>query len=136
MDHDTFFNGKEEDSRSEPGTSDAVNVGELERFASGIAGGFFTLGALKRGGFAGMLMGLAGSSLIYRAATGQCQLYKALGINTARKADSADPSTQSASDGESSDEQMHEEAQRSHRNINMKAASAKAQQWAQGVGVD
>lgn len=133
MDHDTFFNGKEEDSGREAGDSDAVNVGQLERIASGLAGGFLTLGAMKRGGFAGMLMGLVGGSLVFRAATGQCQLYKALGINTAKKSDATD---QNANERDSADAQMHETAEASHRNVNMKAASAKAYQWVQSADAD
>jgi uncharacterized membrane protein len=60
-----------------------INVGDGERLVSGIFGGLLALHGLKRGGFAGYLLAALGGSLVYRGATGQCSMYKAMGINTA-----------------------------------------------------
>jgi uncharacterized membrane protein len=129
MDHDTFFNGEEEDTGSEQQKAPAVNVGDLERIASGFAGGMMTICALKRGGISGLLLGLIGGSLVYRGATGHCSLYSALDINTAKKAERA-------GDVESHSEEIHADEPGSKRKINMKAASAKAQQWVEAAGVE
>lgn len=59
-----------------------VNVGQVERWGSMIAGGaLLALGLNSRRG--GLLMSLVGGSLIYRGFTGHCHGYQALGINTA-----------------------------------------------------
>lgn len=129
MDHDTFFNGEEEDTGSEQQKSSAVNVGDLERIASGIAGGVLTVCGLRRGGFSGLLIGLIGGSLVYRGMTGHCKLYEAFDINTARSAERA-------GDGEKHSEEIHADEAGSKKKINMKAASAEAQQWAQAAGVE
>jgi len=62
-----------------------VNVGEMERWAS-LAGGV-ALAALgiKRGGMTGMALGLLATSLVHRGASGHCELYRALGVNTAHE---------------------------------------------------
>jgi uncharacterized membrane protein len=68
-----------------PGTSsDQTNVGELERVASAIGGGLLTLFGLSRGGLGGLGLAALGGSLVYRGLSGQCQLYHALGVNTAQ----------------------------------------------------
>jgi uncharacterized membrane protein len=59
------------------------NVGETERTLSMLAGsGLIGLG-LASFSIRGALMGLAGGALLYRGLTGHCELYRALGLNTA-----------------------------------------------------
>src|ERR1044072_5366495 len=63
-----------------------VNVGEIERWASSIGGGALALYGSARlitqGSVGGAVLALVGGSLIYRGATGHCEMYHQLGINT------------------------------------------------------
>ena len=60
-----------------------ANVGKVERIASAIGGGALIAYSLKKGSKLGFLLRLVGGSLLARGASGQCEAYKALGINTA-----------------------------------------------------
>jgi uncharacterized membrane protein len=60
-----------------------VNVRELERWASLVGGGALALYGLTRGSWGGLALALAGGSLVYRGATGHCEMYHVLGVNTA-----------------------------------------------------
>lgn len=60
-----------------------TNVGTVERWASMFGGGFLAGAGLKRGGVGGAVMGLAGAILLHRGATGHCNVYAAVGVNTA-----------------------------------------------------
>ncbi len=60
-----------------------INVSESERWMMGIGGGALTFYGLKRGGWGGCLLALAGSALAWYGITGHCDVYAALGINTA-----------------------------------------------------
>ncbi len=60
-----------------------VNVGNIERIASGVAGSVFTVLGLRQRGPLGILLAAAGGLLIYRSATGHSFLYGAMDINTA-----------------------------------------------------
>jgi uncharacterized membrane protein len=59
------------------------NVGEAERLVSGVAGGALVAYGLKAGGLMGAALSLLGGGLLYRGATGHCQMYDAAGISTA-----------------------------------------------------
>jgi len=61
-----------------------VNVAAAERIASGVAGGVLAAIGLSRFSLRGLGLALAGGALVYRGATGHCQLYSALGMNTAK----------------------------------------------------
>jgi len=61
------------------------NVGQAERWMSTIAGGALAAYALKRRGGTGGAAAIAGAALLYRGATGHCDLYQALGVNTAER---------------------------------------------------
>lgn len=61
------------------------NVGETERMASVFGGGALVVWGLARRGWDGALMAAIGSGLIYRGATGHCDLYQAVGVNTAKR---------------------------------------------------
>lgn len=60
-----------------------VNVGEAERWASGIGGSLLITAGLRRGSLGGLTLAALGGSLVYRAVTGRCHAYGLLGINTA-----------------------------------------------------
>jgi uncharacterized membrane protein len=65
------------------------NVGGTERLLSALGGGALALYGLKRGGMGGAAMAVAGGSLLFRGATGHCELYKALGINRTERGEQA-----------------------------------------------
>ena len=60
-----------------------VNVGRVERWLSMVAGGALAAYALKRREKPGGAAAIAGAALLYRGATGHCDVYQALGINHA-----------------------------------------------------
>lgn len=62
-----------------------VNVGRVERWLSMVAGGALAAYAFKRRSIPGGTAALAGAALLYRGATGHCDLYQALGINRAQR---------------------------------------------------
>jgi uncharacterized membrane protein len=62
-----------------------VNVGRVERWLSMVAGGALAAYALKRRAIPGGTAALAGAALLYRGATGHCDLYQVLGINRAER---------------------------------------------------
>ena len=64
------------------GLTGSLNVGTPERWGSTAAGGALLAAGLKRGGVAGVLLGLGGAALIQRGVTGHCQVYAAMGIDT------------------------------------------------------
>lgn len=69
------------------GSGSRTNVGEIERWASGIGGGALAVYGVSRllsgGSLSGAVLALVGGALVYRGATGHCNMYEALGINTA-----------------------------------------------------
>jgi uncharacterized membrane protein len=65
---------REEDAR--------INVGEVERVASAVAGGMMALLGLGRQTPGGLALALAGGALIHRGFTGHCYGYEALGIDS------------------------------------------------------
>lgn len=70
----------------EAGTSKndkSTNVGKIERIASAIGGGALIGYAVKSRSKGGIALGLLGAGLLYRGASGQCEAYRAFGINTA-----------------------------------------------------
>jgi uncharacterized membrane protein len=64
-----------------------INVGKYERIASAVGGGALVGYAIKTRSKAGVALGLIGAGLLYRGATGQCDAYRALGVNTAGTGD-------------------------------------------------
>jgi uncharacterized membrane protein len=60
------------------------NINQQQRIVSALAGTALLLAGLTRGRWSGLLLGGTGAALIYRGATGHCELYHALGINTAK----------------------------------------------------
>jgi uncharacterized membrane protein len=60
-----------------------TNVGDGERWLSLLGGGALALLGLSRGSLGGLGLALLGGGLCYRGATGHCDVYSALGFNTA-----------------------------------------------------
>lgn len=60
-----------------------TNVGPIERWVSMFAGGALAAYALRKRDVAGGTAALTGAALLYRGATGHCDVYQALGINRA-----------------------------------------------------
>jgi len=60
-----------------------VNVGKAERIASAVGGGALIGYAITNRSKTGIALGLLGAGLLFRGATGQCEAYRSLGINTA-----------------------------------------------------
>jgi uncharacterized membrane protein len=77
-----FTNSSEGETQS-AGNHSRANVGQTERIASAIGGGALALYGLTRGNLTGLVLALVGGSLIYRGVSGHCEIYHALGINTA-----------------------------------------------------
>ena len=59
------------------------NVGEVERWVSGIAGAALVAEGLRHRSLGGLALAAVGGSLLYRGATGYCGLYDRMGISTA-----------------------------------------------------
>ena len=66
---------------AETNYSGRVNVGRVERWLSMAAGGALAAYGLKRRELPGGAAAIAGAALLYRGATGHCDVYGALGIN-------------------------------------------------------
>lgn len=60
----------------------AINVGQKERWASAIGGGALALYGLTRGTVGGVALALVGGTLIYRGASGHCNIYEAMGYDS------------------------------------------------------
>jgi uncharacterized membrane protein len=67
-----------------PGAS--VNVGESERLISLVGGATMALVGLERRSLGGLIVAALGGALIYRGYSGQCSLYTALGMTSAKPA--------------------------------------------------
>ncbi len=77
------FEGNESEEKSNGENKGGVNVGKYERIASAVGGGALVGYALKSRSKTGVALGLLGAGLLYRGTTGQCEAYRALGVNTA-----------------------------------------------------
>lgn len=63
-------------------TDHSKNVGNTERVVSTLAGGGLIAYGIKRKDWLGALLGLVGGGLALRGATGHCQVYDALDVDT------------------------------------------------------
>ncbi len=66
-----------------PTNKRSVNVGSYERWASAIGGGALTAYGLTRRSRSGLLLSVLGAGMLYRGTTGHCNVYEALGVDTA-----------------------------------------------------
>ena len=64
-------------------SSPVVNVGQTERWASAIGGGALALYGITRGSLGGIALALVGAALVQRGYLGHCNLYEAIGYNSA-----------------------------------------------------
>jgi len=72
--------------RRHMGTTHALqNVGTIGRVLSVAAGTALTAAGLRRRSLGGLALAGIGGSLIWRGISGQCSMYRALGINTAHR---------------------------------------------------
>jgi uncharacterized membrane protein len=75
------------DNNESNGNGRGVNVGKVERIASAVGGSALIGYALKTRTKGGIALGLLGAGLLYRGASGQCEAYRAFGVNTAETSD-------------------------------------------------
>lgn len=68
-----------------PRHSQSRNMNESERMASAIGGGVLVAYGLQKKSWRGAALAALGGTLAYRAATGHCPVYQALGITTNRR---------------------------------------------------
>ncbi|MBV9209514.1 MAG: SRPBCC family protein [Acidobacteria bacterium] len=72
-------------------SSHGVNLSEMERWASSIGGGALAVYGISRllsnKSVTGAVLALVGGALVYRGTSGHCEMYHALGINTAGGSD-------------------------------------------------
>ena len=63
---------------------DPINVGQVERWLSMVAGGMLAAWGFKRRDTIGGTAALGAAELLYRGTTGHCHVYAALGVNHGR----------------------------------------------------
>lgn len=73
-----------------------TNISPTERFVSGAAGGALIALGTKRGDALGVILSILGGGLALRGATGHCQVYDAMDINTANASQPAKSNTDSS----------------------------------------
>lgn len=84
----TFEDGNESQQQSNRhDIKNGINVNKYERIARAVGGGALVGYALTNRSKGGVALGLLGAGLLYTGATGHCEAYKALGVNTADKLD-------------------------------------------------
>jgi len=78
---------RREESQGGRARDACVNVGETERLISGLGGAVLLKHGLSRGKLGGLALAALGGALLYRAATGHCHLYEALGVDSSDSKD-------------------------------------------------
>lgn len=77
LNSDNILHGqREEQSKS------SINVGEIERLASAMAGGALAVYGLRQSTMGGLCLTLAGTALLHRGVTGHCNAYEAFNVST------------------------------------------------------
>lgn len=72
------------------GAACGVNVGDLERVVSIVAGGGMALAGLRQlDSLRGMILAVCGGGLVYRGVSGHCKTYELLGMSTATERNAA-----------------------------------------------
>lgn len=79
------FLGEEKSSTCARSKSCSVNVGPQERAISAAAGAAMVLIGLTRGPFRGFMLSALGAGLLYRGLSGDCQMYRALDVDTSQQ---------------------------------------------------
>lgn len=75
-------NTEQEKSITDVLTNMETNVGSTERIVSAVGGGALLAYGLKRGDTLGVLLSVLGGGLALRGATGHCQVYDAMNVDT------------------------------------------------------
>ncbi len=70
-------------ARLDGSANDGANVGEVERVASMVGGGWLLYEGLRRGNLAGLGLAALGGGLALRGVSGHCSVYKALDVHGA-----------------------------------------------------
>src|SRR5262245_56214441 len=70
--------------RGEPAWGNSPNIGNMQRLFSVLAGSGCIFRALKRPSLFGVILGMAGISLVYRGASGYCLVFAAMDLNTSK----------------------------------------------------
>ena len=78
---DTLFDAGSTEPQRDP--EGRINVGEDERTLSIVSGALLAALGLSRRSVPGAIVAAVGGGLIFRGVTGNCQIYRALGINSA-----------------------------------------------------
>jgi hypothetical protein len=68
-----------------------TNVGSAERWASLAGGAALVVNAVARPSWLNTLLAVGGVALLHRGVTGNCALYRALGVDTAHRRQSPEP---------------------------------------------
>lgn len=84
-------NTKQEKSFTDVLTNMNTNVGDTERIVSAVGGGALVAYGLKRGDALGIILSVLGGGIALRGATGHCQIYDAMGVNTSAAGDNDSP---------------------------------------------
>lgn len=79
------FLGEEMSPSRAKSKSCSVNVGPQERAISAAAGAAMVLIGLTRGPFRGFMLSALGAGLLYRGLSGDCQMYRALDVDTSKQ---------------------------------------------------
>jgi uncharacterized membrane protein len=74
---------RDSDRRSDQCALADINVSDVERTISTVAGACVLLYGLSKLSITGFVATLLGGSLVYRGVTGHCSMYEALGMSTA-----------------------------------------------------
>jgi uncharacterized membrane protein len=77
LNSDTLLHGQQAEQQKSP-----INVGEIERLASAMAGGALAFYGLRQRTLGGLCLTIAGTALLHRGVTGHCNGYEALGLST------------------------------------------------------
>jgi uncharacterized membrane protein len=71
------------DNRNTRNGKSEINLNEVERIASALGGGILTIIGITKGGIGGLALTAVGGGLAWRGVSGHCNVYKAIGVNTA-----------------------------------------------------
>jgi len=89
------LSGAYEERRS---AANNINVGEIERVVSAVAGGALALYGFRSRTLSGLLLTVAGTALLHRGVTGHCNTYDLLGITTTNESQAVTESAPVAKD--------------------------------------
>lgn len=86
-------NNNQEKSLADILTNMNTNVSDTERLVSAVGGSLLAAYGINRGDTLGVLLSVLGGGLMLRGATGHCQVYDAMGVDTSVPGDNDSPYT-------------------------------------------